>query len=70
MSNFVVGNTVRLKCGGPLMSIGAITGSTGDEDGVLVKCDWTDKTDKPQSIIYRQEQIELDDGSVGEFFSV
>ncbi|WP_440972935.1 DUF2158 domain-containing protein [Pseudomonas koreensis] len=69
MSDFAVGNTVRLKCGGPLMSVGAVTGSAGDEDGVLVKCDWTDKTDKPQSVVYRQEQIELDDGSVGGFFA-
>jgi hypothetical protein len=52
------------------MSIGAISGAAGDEDGVMVKCDWTDKTDKPQSVIYRQEQLELDDGTVGGFFSV
>lgn len=69
MSDFAVGKTARLKCGGPLMSIGAISGAAGDEDGVMVKCDWTDKTDKPQSVIYRIEQLELDDGSVEGFFS-
>lgn len=70
MSDFSIGATVRLKSGGPLMTVGDISDYSEAGDGLSVKCDWTDKAEKPQSITYRREQLVLDDGSAGGFFSI
>ena len=61
MSDFKVGTTVRLNSGGPLMTIRHIA---DDDGGVMVVCDWVDKNDKPQTISYRKEQLQADDGSM------
>lgn len=70
MSEFSIGATVRIKSGGPLMTIGDISDYEAEGDGLAVKCDWQDGAGKPQSVVYRREQLELDDGSSPGFFSV
>lgn len=52
------------------MTIGDISDYQTDGDGLVVKCDWVDGAGKPQSITYRREQLELDDGDIGGVFSV
>lgn len=56
MAEFKAGDTVRLKSGGPLMTVNKI------ESGGLVWCDWFDDKRSPQSKAFPATSLEADDG--------
>ncbi|MDH2383611.1 DUF2158 domain-containing protein [Bradyrhizobium sp. CER78] len=56
MANFKAGDTVRLKSGGPLMTVTAV-----QNDGELW-CEWFDKSDKPQGKSFSPHSVVEDDG--------
>ncbi len=51
MSDFKIGDTVRLKSGGPLMTVAAITQVSEQEisGGVSVRCQWMGNANKQES---------------------
>jgi uncharacterized protein YodC (DUF2158 family) len=53
---FRSGDTVRLKSGGPLMTVNSV-----NTDGE-VWCEWFDKTDKPQAKSFAINSLVADDG--------
>lgn len=55
---FEPGRTVRLKSGGPLMTVQSI-----DPDG-LVNCEWFDEKKTLQTKAFRASSLEADDGSI------
>ena len=57
MSEFKAGDTVRLKSGGPLMTIKS---ADGLDDSIL--CEWFDKDDKPQVKSFKASSLTADDG--------
>jgi uncharacterized protein YodC (DUF2158 family) len=52
------GDTVKLRSGGPLMTIDSI--NADDE----VYCEWFDDKQQPQSKVYGVHMLEKDDGTV------
>ena len=53
--NFKVGDTVRLKSGGPLMTV-------IDLDGERVRCQWFDEKNKPMAQLFVAAALQADDG--------
>ena len=47
---FEVGDIVRLKSGGPEMTVGQVDQFAGTE--LAVECEWLDSSHKPQSRVY------------------
>lgn len=70
MASVSIGATVRLKSGGPLMTVGGVADQLEDGDGLILKCDWVDSTGKPHTVLYRREQVELDNDEIGEIISI
>ncbi|MCE5182046.1 MAG: YodC family protein [Betaproteobacteria bacterium] len=64
MSNFEIGDTVRLKSGGPLMTvhnIGDYTQSAGLNPGLL--CVWFDNSKRVEQVFHpKTVDLERDDG--------
>jgi uncharacterized protein YodC (DUF2158 family) len=59
-TRFKVGDTVRLKSGGPLMTVSSLT---TDFDGhPVVKTTWFDKSDKECSGSYLKDMLTADAG--------
>lgn len=56
MAQFKPGDTVRLKSGGPLMTVAMIR-TDGEVD-----CEWFDEKDQPQSRIFKPTSLVADDG--------
>ncbi|MFI2817661.1 YodC family protein [Vreelandella piezotolerans] len=56
MSGFKVGDTVRLKSGGPLMTVKHV-------DGDKVLASWFDSKDQYHEEFFFADQVEDDDGS-------
>jgi uncharacterized protein YodC (DUF2158 family) len=62
MADFKEGDTVRLKSGGPLMTVSRIDAAA---DGtVLVVCTWFDEKQTEKGGIYRAGMLNADDGSI------
>jgi uncharacterized protein YodC (DUF2158 family) len=59
MSKFKPGDTVRLKSGGPLMTVAEI------EENDFVRCAWFDDKRLPQDKAFLEAILEADDGTVG-----
>lgn len=60
---FKVGETVRLKSGGPLMTV---TGFGKDAKGTeRVNCSWFDKTNSEQTATFPPDAIEASKNSFG-----
>jgi len=57
---FKAGETVRLKSGGPLMTVSGMT--KGDEPKVI--CDWFDDKNSLQHGAFVEVQIEADDNEI------
>ena len=57
MSEFKPGDTVRLKSGGPLMTVKTIL-----EPSKEVLCDWFDEKDALESRSFKADQLNADDG--------
>jgi uncharacterized protein YodC (DUF2158 family) len=60
MAEFKPGETVRLKSGGPLMTVKSISASSGD-----VWCEWFDDKDVPQGRGFQPTSVASDDGNIG-----
>jgi uncharacterized protein YodC (DUF2158 family) len=56
MAQFKAGDTVKLKSGGPLMTVMQLQ-NDGD-----VWCEWFDKSDKPQGKSFPPHSLMADDG--------
>lgn len=59
-TEFTVGQTVRLKCGGPIMVVARIVDlncsqATGRDIGI--HCDWHDNEDRPHTASYAEDQL-------------
>jgi uncharacterized protein YodC (DUF2158 family) len=59
MDEFKPGKTVRLKSGGPLMTL-AIKNTTNGHWNV----EWFDENDQPKHAAYLETSLKLDDGTV------
>lgn len=63
---FKLGDTVRLKSGGPLMTVDGF-GSKPSFNGVgggfngKIKCVWFDSSDKRETAEFHQDALELDE---------
>jgi uncharacterized protein YodC (DUF2158 family) len=53
--NFKVADTVRLKSGGPLMTVIEVSGDQ-------VRCQWFDDKHRPVSQLFKAAAVEADDG--------
>jgi len=54
---FKIGDTVRLKSGGPLMTV-----TEFDNTDKKVSCSWFDKSEKENKGSYPADAVEADDG--------
>jgi uncharacterized protein YodC (DUF2158 family) len=59
MSNFKPGDTVRMKSGGPLMTVSHIRQQDGE-----IWCEWFDSKDEPQSRAFKATSLVADDGQI------
>jgi uncharacterized protein YodC (DUF2158 family) len=59
MSELKAGNTVRLKSGGPLMTISWI-----DNESAMARCEWFDKNNSFSSNDFYLDSLMLDDNNV------
>ena len=55
--NFEIGDTVRLKSGGPLMTVMEVAGNQ-------VRCQWFDEKNVPQTRLFVSATLEADDGTI------
>lgn len=58
-NQFQPGNVVRLKSGGPLMTVEQVGQDAAGRDRVW--CKWFDKNSNPQTETFPPETIQLDD---------
>lgn len=61
MPQFKAGDTVRLKSGGPLMTVSDV------DSGGYVTCEWFDDKNAPQRRSFVTATLEADDGTVAGF---
>jgi uncharacterized protein YodC (DUF2158 family) len=61
MAQFKEGETVRLKSGGPLMTVKNVQ-TNGD-----LWCEWFDKSEKLQGNSFKPGTLEADDGTIKGF---
>lgn len=60
---YKIGDTVRLKSGGPLMTVNSLT---NDMDGrPIVLTTWFDKNEKECTGQYLEDMLDADDGKAG-----
>lgn len=66
MADFKVGDTVRLKSGGPLMTISGVgeNPSSGSRDENYWRCEWFDKDQKSHMQSFHKESLRSSDDKV------